>query len=162
MWWLMIFHLDAVVRSTKRKRSKCENILRQQGRLWRVGIQRHFSSWVLRRELGEARDMIVLNLQLQNIFWLEAFWCLMWTRLQTWLEVDLERFCRRTIEQTVKRRQHMVFYSFLHLSRLYDCNQPLELFWKGMEMAYNSPYIEPPYIDGGWYNLNFIRFVFHS
>ena len=58
-----------------------------------------------------------------------TFWCLMWTRLQTWLKVDLERFCRRTIEQTVKRRQHMVFYSFLHLSRLYDCNQPLELFW---------------------------------
>ena len=41
----------------------------------------------------------------------------------------------------------MVFYSFLHLSRLYDCNQPLELFWKGMEIAYNSPYIEPPYIE---------------
>ena len=30
----------------------------------------------------------------------------------------------------------MVFYSCLHLSRLYDCNQPLELFWNGMEMAY--------------------------
>ena len=146
----MIFHLDAVVRPTKRKRIKCENILRQQGRLWRVGIQRHFSSRVLRRELEEAGDMIVFNLQLQNIFWLEAFWCLMWTRLQTWLKVDLERFCRRTIEQTVKRRQHMVFYSFLHLSRLYDCNQLLELLWNRMEMAYNSPYIEPrsPFI--GW------------